>query len=232
MIPTPPVLFMTAEGEVLGEASNFASPDVFLATMLKVLKEHPEYNQASEAEKNARSAVERAENKISLQDYDGARAILEKEDSAMAHYLLGRLARFRQDWEQMEMHFKKVNDAALTDDLRMERAYRFWFTKQYAKLIEQLKDYPNAHKRYAESRYYQGLALYHLGEKEKALSVWKETIQVCSQNPWIYRADWAYTNVTDPPRTTFSTADKSTSVLNRVGYLGAPNPDLKGPSTK
>jgi len=61
-----------------------------------------------------------------------------------------------------------------------------------------------------------------------ALRIWKETIHVCAQNPWVYRADWAYTNIMQPPRARFTTADTPVSLLNRIGYAGPQNLDLKG----
>ena len=57
--------------------------------------------------------------------------------------------------------------------------------------------------------------------------MWKETIQGCSQDPWIYRADWAYTEVKDGNRKAFSAQGPKTSVLDRIGYMGRQNPDLQ-----
>jgi len=80
-VPTPPVLFMSPDGEVLGEVSNYASSNKVLKAMLKVLEENPRFNKPSEAEKNAESAVAKARIRIDLQDYKGAKKLLEKEES-------------------------------------------------------------------------------------------------------------------------------------------------------
>ena len=222
---------MTAKGEVLGEVGNYATSDEVLRAVIRVLKAHPEYDRSSPAENAATMPLERAEIRMDLQDYQGARAILEKEDSAQAQYLLGRLARFQRHWKKMEAHFQHVHvdDRDLAADVRMERAYRFWFNEEYGKLREHLKDFPKSSKRYTEARYYEGLALYHLGKKDEALAVWKETVEGSSQDPWIYRADWAYTSILDGKKKTFSTLDKGSSLLNRIGYAGTENPDLSGP---
>ena len=42
-VPTPPVLFMTPDGEVVGEVSNYATEDQVLRTMLDLLEAHPEF---------------------------------------------------------------------------------------------------------------------------------------------------------------------------------------------
>ncbi len=55
---------------------------------------------------------------------------------------------------------------------------------------------------------------------------------VCAQDAWIYRADWAYTNVKEGKRKgrrVFSTRGPKTSLLNRHGYVGRRNPDLDDP---
>jgi len=231
-VSPPPVLFMNVKGEVLGEVSNFATADEVLAAMLAVLKKHPEYNEQSADEKNAKSVIERAQIAIDLQQLQQAKEILAKEDSSQVHYLLGRLARFQEDWKGMEDQFVKVGEKEFQDDLTMERAYPLWYQQEFAKLRDHLKDFPKASKRYTEARYFEGLAWYHLGEKPKALAIWKDTIKACAQDPWIYRADWAYTESVGQRSLSFSTADQRASLLNRIGYL-APlmgNPDLVKPT--
>ena len=48
---------MTPDGEVLGEASNYASSARVLKAMLKVLDENGKYNKPSDAEKKAATPV-------------------------------------------------------------------------------------------------------------------------------------------------------------------------------
>ena len=227
-VPTPPLLFMNTNGKVLGEVSNYASADVVLAVMQKVLKNHPEFNIPTEAEKNEASPIERAQVMIDLQQYGDARRLLEQHaDTDDAQYLLGRLARWRKDWDAMEKHFGKVDDEKLADDLRMERAYRHWEDGGMDKLAEHLKDFPEKSNRFSEARYYEGLAAYHRGGEKKAMEIWKSTITNCGQDPWVYRADWAYSKIKDGPRRSFSTRGERSSLLNRIGYMGRGNPDLK-----
>ena len=225
-VPTPPVLFMNAKGKVLGEVSNYATESQVLAALLKVLKDHPEYCEPTTAEKAEKAVVARAQICIDLQDFEGARKILSTQDSDEARYLLGRLARFARAWDDMEKHFQQVQDNRFAADLRMERAYRLWTDREYAKLRDHLQDFPKSSSRYTEGRYYEGLAAFHLGDEKQALAIWKQTITACDQDAWNYRADWAYTNVIDGEKRGFSTAGPKTSLLNRIGYMGRRNPDL------
>jgi len=75
--------------------------------------------------------------------------------------------------------------------------------------------------------YYAGLGLFHSGKKEEAIRLWGKTITGCSQDPWIYRCDWAYCNAkANGGRKMFSSSGPRTSLLNRIGYMGRKNPDL------
>ncbi|GIW82957.1 MAG: hypothetical protein KatS3mg105_4764 [Gemmatales bacterium] len=228
-VPTPPFLLMNADGKVLAAVNAYASPDQIYEAMRKVLRNHPEYDQPSEEEKKLRSPIERAQVQIDLGNYDEARKILKSVDTDEAHYLLGRLARFGRNWQEMEKQFACVKNDAFSNDILMERAYPLWFGKKFAELRDHLKGFPKSSRRYTEARYYEGLAWYHLGKKDKALEIWKSTITGCTQDPWIYRADWAYTTTKDSARGIFTTAGKRTSLLNRIGYMGRRNPDLQGP---
>ena len=106
-----------------------------------------------------------------------------------------------------------------------------WNQEEFEDLRDHLQDFPKDNSRYTEARYYQGLALYHLGEKKQALALWKETIRSNKQDPWIYRADWAYTNVKQGRRGgwVISGNGEVPSPLGRIGYMGRSNPDLDGP---
>lgn len=228
-VPVPPVLCMSAGGEILGEISNTATPDAFLAALLAILRAHPELDRPSPAEQAARTPLERAVFRIALQDAAGAEKLLEHEESEEAHYLLGRMARFRRDWKRMEDHLAKVKSAERLPDVRMERAYRLWSERRFDVLRAHLADFPAAHARFTEARYYEGLAHFHLGDSDRALSIWKQTIESAPEGPWVYRADWAFSSLKETARALVTTGDERVSVLGRVGYLGARNPDLDGP---
>jgi len=51
-------------------------------------------------------------------------------------------------------------------------------------------------------------------------------IKGCPQDPWIYRADWAYCALKRKGGAMFSSSGPRTSLLNRIGYMGRKNPDL------
>lgn len=229
-VPTPPVLILTPEGKVLAETSNYGSTKQVLGMLVRVLKDHPEYNKPSAAEQAATSAMERARIQLDLQDLEGARKTLAREESEQAHYLLGHIARLQKRWGAMGKHLAQVKDAGLKDDARMERAYVLWHEKKYEELGVHLKDFPEQSNRYTEARYFQGLAAFHSGDKEQAQKLWETTVKSCSQDPWIYRADWAYTDLKQGRTRMMSSAGERVSLLNRIGYMGRRNPDLQGPN--
>ena len=226
-VPTPPVLFMNADGEVLGEVDNYASADAVFAAMKKILAGHPELAKESEDEKKLQG-LERAEFLVDLGDLDGAKAILEKETGAKAAYALGRVLRLQKEFDAADKAFEKVDDKELADDVRVEKAWRHWVAFDAGKLLGALKDFPKESNRWTEARYLEGLALFHSDEKDKACDLWKETIAASKvQDRWLYRADWAYCGVKEKGGGSFSSAKKGASCLGRIGYMGNRNPDLK-----
>ena len=199
---------------------------------LSDLEKHPEWSKPSEEEKKSRKQpIDRAQICLDLQDRAGALAALGENPSDQACYLRGRVARLEGDWKTMARQLDRVMQKDLTDDVRMERAYEPWQEGDFEKLREHLEGFPESSNRYTEARYYEGLAHYHLGEVEGARAIWKTTIQGCAQDPWIYRADWAFTETATRSgggrRRVFSGAKTNrASLLNRIGYMGRGNPDL------
>lgn len=226
-VSPPPVFLMTPGGDILGEIDNWASPDEFLDEMIRVLEMNPRYNRRSSDEMNLRP-LDEARLLMDLADDEGAREILCKEEGGQARYLLGYLARLQGNWEEMESHLCKVDCADLADDVAMERSHRDWKSRNYEGILQHLHGIPTGSNRYTEARYYAGLAHYHLDRREESLRAWKEVITTSPQDPWIYRADWAYTNVAEGLRSSFSPWDKRVSLLGRIGYMGNRNPDLTG----
>lgn len=230
-VATPPVLFMDSRGSVLGEVSNYASADEVLATMLRVLRENPELAHPSPHEEQVQDPVEKARIAMDLQELEEARRILKDAEGDRAAFLRARLARWRGDWEALEEHLRGVQDPDLADDVRMERAYPLWHAGEFARLERHLKGFPEDSNRYTEARYHLGLALYHQGRVEPAREVWKATIKGCSQDPWIYRADWAFCNTAEgaEDQRAFTSTGPRRSLLSRIGYMGRRNPDLEAP---
>ncbi len=220
-VATPPVLFMTPEGEVVGEIDNYASAAKVLAKMQGVLEANETYAKPSEGEDANDPEVA-----LDLGKLEEARKLYEKRGDA---YGAGAVARRQQDWDGMEKALEKVRDAKLADDVAVERGYRHWADREFEKLRDACEKIDEKSNRYTEARYYLGLAHFHRGEKEKALETWKAVIKKCSQDPWLYRADWAYCDVTDGAKGMYSADKKGSSCLGRIGYMGARNPDLKKP---
>lgn len=220
-VPSTGIVVMSSQSEVLGEIPADASPDKVLETLLAILKKNPKYAKPSDQEQKVRDPIAKAEILIDLVDYAGARKILAKEKGDKPRYLLGRLARLDRDWKSMHAHFENVKDRAYADHLKMERAYELWYGKKFAKLRDHLADFAKTSPRYSESRYYLGLAHYHLGEKKTATKIWVNMIKGCSQDPWVYKADWACTG------SSAFFAGSNDSPLKRAGYLGNSSPDLE-----
>ncbi len=227
-VPTPPVLFMTADGRLVGEVSNYATEDQVLAAMQNALEKAPPQAKPSAEERDAQDPVDRARAAMDLLDYETANQLLEPVDRDEARYLQGHIARLQKDWKAMHAAFARIEEPSLADDLRMERAHEHWDQGDFDALLESVTGFSPKSPRYSESRYYFGLALYHLDQPAKALAIWKSTIEGCSQDPWIYRSDWAYSQAASGGQKTrsFSTAGGSPSLLGRIGYMGRQNPDL------
>lgn len=220
---------MTPEGKVLAEVSNYAPADRVLAAMQQVLRAHPEYDRLSAQEQKLHDPLARGRLLFELMRWDEATGVLAESKTDAAFYLLGHIARWRRDWDVMERWLSRVRDPALVDDVRMERAYRLWYGRRFKDLRDWLENFPRSSNRYSEARYYYGLALYHLGQREDALDVWAELVRTAPEGPWVYRADWAYTSLKQRAKFSFSTQGRRVSLLGRVGYMGPPNPDLQGP---
>ena len=118
-------------------------PPGLITLTATVLEEHPEYNEPGEDEKRVEDPLARARFLIDLLDYDGARKALAGSKDPAARYVLGRLARRDGDWKSMEKQFSGIDDAGLKDDIRVERAYRFWVGGKFKELRDHLKGFPN-----------------------------------------------------------------------------------------
>jgi tetratricopeptide (TPR) repeat protein len=233
-VNTPPVLFVDADGQLLREVSNYCSSEELLAALLELLEKHPEHNQPLPEEQTA-TGLRAVEILMDRQQLIAAAELIEadefaEEERERASYLRGRLACWQGDWGEAEDWFLEVTSAELLDDVRMELAWQLFDCGEFEALEKDLALFPSASNRFSEARYLYGLSLFHQERVEAAREVWKAAIRACSQDPWIYRADWAYCG-TDPNTSgarVFSTnSGARTSLLQRVGYLGRKNPDLE-----
>lgn len=87
-------------------------------------------------------------------------------------------------------------------------------------------------QRYSEARYYLGLSRFHQGDRTDAQKLWSGMIENCAEDPWVYRADWAWSTIQQRTsnggkrQTSFAVSGKGNSPLGRIGYMGPENPDL------
>lgn len=237
VVSNEPLLVMSPEGEVLAETLRYAETKHILRKLERVLRVHPEYDHPTAAEKNASSLLARARIRLDLRDIEGARRILtdvkDPEQNDRAQLMLASLARDERDWKTMEAHLQKVESGAYSSEVRMERAYPPWYGEDYEKLAAHLKDFPANSPRYTEARYYEGLAYFHLGEKKQARKIWKATIRSKPQDPWIYRADWAYWSSKQKQPAGFTIIGGGVGTpLGRISYLIWTNPELEGPQRR
>lgn len=233
-VGTPPVLLVTPDGELAGEFSNYATEAQVLAALQQALAKFPELARPSAAEQALQDDVEKAMLHLDLGEDDAARACLlravdREPQRERASYELGRLARRHQDYAAMDHRFAAVASAELADDVRVERALAAWQRADFDAMRLQLDDFPKASNRYSEARYLAGLERFHADDKPAAQRIWAAMIGGCSQDPFVYRADWAYANSKREGRsgmTTFRSGQKG-SPLGRIGYMGRDNPDLQ-----
>jgi len=68
----------------------------------------------------------------------------------------------------------------------------------------------------SEGLYLAGLALWANGDRDKARKTWKHLITEHPEDPWVYRADWAWVET-----------GSGDSLLDRHGYMGSRHPDLR-----
>lgn len=229
MISNEPLMVVTPDGEIVGETIRYADTNGVLRLLQRALAKRKLLARPAPAEAQG-TPLERARVHIDLLELDRARELLADQKGDEAQYLLGRIARFEQEFKRMERHFARVEAAHLADDLRMERAYEAWHARRYADLAKQLADFPAESNRAAEAAYYRGVALYLLGTKDEALATWKKLVETHDAGPWVYRADWSYTTVKGGgPGGVVMSGGPRTSLLGRIAYMGEPNPDLDGP---
>ncbi|MEE8467907.1 MAG: hypothetical protein V3T22_05600 [Planctomycetota bacterium] len=198
-VPTPPVLFMSPEGELLARVSNYAAADEVLEAMLEVLGDHPQYSEPSPEERALESPLERGRLWLDLADLERAKGELARSEEAEALYLLGHIARMQGEWELMEKHFSALAKSAAegwSDHMAMERAHRLWALGDFSALQEALTGVGEESPRYSEAHYYLGLSRFHQGYEAGAQKHWSGMIEHCAEDPWVYRADWAWDRAT------------------------------------
>jgi tetratricopeptide (TPR) repeat protein len=232
-VDTPPLLVMTPDGDVLGKISNYASEREVLEGLLDVLEKQPRWNAATKEElavARGGDPLARADLLIDLGRTAKARELLAKTPGAAAALRLAHLENLLRRDEAVAPALARVDDAELADDVRVERAWlklRGGDPAEAKKLAEQVA---RSSPRSSEARYLAGVAEFRAGRRAPALATWKSMITGCSQDRWVYRADWAYTQTLDGDRRSFSTSDAKSSLLGRIGYMGRRNPDLDPPA--
>ena len=226
-VSTPPVVFVTPDGKVVGQVDNYAPAETYLAGLQKALKENPEHNKLSEEESKL-SGIEKSKLLFDLQQYDEAATALKDVKSDEASFWRGRIALFQGDSNAAQSHFSEVKLEELLDDVRMEKAMMLWADNKFVELAKLLTDFPTDSNRSSQARYFLGLAHFHQDKKDDAKKTWKDLIDHSKEDRWVYRADWAYSQANQKRRLfSFSSSDGGSSPLGRIGYMGSSHPDLK-----
>jgi hypothetical protein len=232
-VDTPPLLVMTPDGELLKQIDNFASEDDCFRGLLDALAVEPRWQKATPGELEiARGGdpLARAELWIDLGLFARAKELLAATPGAEAALRLAHLARLQGEAAAIEPALAKVDAARFADDVHVERAWLRLHDDSFADARAEADLVSNDSPRRTEARYLAGVAEFRAGHRDAALALWKALVTSCSQDRWIYRADWAYTQTLDGERRSFSTADAKSSLLGRIGYMQRRNPDLEPPS--
>ncbi len=228
-VSTPPVLLMTAAGEVVGEISNYATEEQMLSGLRKVLKDHPEYAKPSANEAQL-SRLQRANIEHFVGNDVAAVALLAPGERTSEEILfLAQIARRTGDAAKARQLLKSLAGEQVAE-VALEMALLSWLDGDYEAMMQPLAMYPGDGARKAEADYYLGMAQYHQGDSKAARTTWKKLVKANGDNRWSYRADWAYSQTSDKgkakQRRMFTTTG-SKSLLGRHGYMGRQNPDLK-----
>lgn len=229
-VQPPPVMFVTPDGELLGETLKSFTAEQTLEGIAKVLAEHPEWD-VDAPEDRGLEGVERARLLFDTQRTEEALELIGTLEGRDARFTEGRMARAAGDFERMESAFAATNVEELAVEIALERARAHWQRSEFEALFDALEKFPEDHARTSEARYFRGLALFHLGKKDEAIATWRRICEVCVQDPWVYRADWAHDGAksSGERQRVFTTGGESQTLLGRIGYMGRPNPDLEGP---
>jgi hypothetical protein len=230
----PHIVFVTPEGESLGELHGYSHPDTAVARLLGLIESHPDLTRPRPDELDGQSPVERAEVLIDLMRLDEVDAALEGVDSDRARYLRAHAARLRGDDAALAEHLSALAGTELEPDAKLEAAWGLFRRRDFPALQRQVTGFPATHPRHDEALYLEGLAMYHQGRKQKAREHWESMIGSCALSPWVYRADWAYycttfeiTRKDDDAEERHMDSFGAFTPLNRHGYGYRQHPDLK-----
>jgi tetratricopeptide (TPR) repeat protein len=227
-VPTPPVLFVTADGELLGEVSNYASESEMLGALRDVLRKNSQYARPSDGE-DERSRLARAHTHHYLGQDEEALALLSEPRIAKESLFVAQIARRAGDLDIAAKVLEGLDAKKFADDITLEHGLLAFARSDVKTMRLRLAAYSEEGARAPEARYFLGISLFHLGEHAQARATWKKLIEQYGEHPFSYRADWAYTQTTDEglaaERSSFTTEGPK-SLLGRHGYMGRKNPDL------
>jgi tetratricopeptide (TPR) repeat protein len=159
-VAPPPIFLASPEHKLLGQLDNFVHQDEFFTGLLKVLRENPDFNKPTDAERAALEAGESetatvAQRQLAariqeeLGEYKAARKLyaavaeatdIATQDSVSAALALARIERYSKNWKLAETRLdlldKNWSDAksrptTLNSELAMERAYSLLAAKSY-----------------------------------------------------------------------------------------------------
>jgi tetratricopeptide (TPR) repeat protein len=227
-VPTPPVLFATADGALLGEASNYASESEMLSALRDVLRQHSEYAGPSDGE-DRRPRLARARTHHYLGKDEAVIALLSEPRNARENLFMAQVARRAGDLDDAEKVLGELDSSAFADDIALELGLIAFARGDMKTMRVRLAAHSEEGARAPEARYFLGVSLFQLGQHAEARLAWKELVEKYGEHPFSYRADWAYTQTTDEgpaaEATSFTTQGPK-SLLGRHGYMGRKNPDL------
>lgn len=200
------------KGSWLGESEIYSDKDLTFEFLVKHLKDNPEYNQPTEAEKQAFAEAERNLSDAQVQlragrvheelgEYAKAQAnysrVLALSDGrAQVEAWRGRLrmARYDKDWTGMEKLIAEIPATLQPDlaaDVAVERGYALTAKKRHAearKLLERaIREHPTS-TRMGEMRFYAGVAAWFLNDYDAASFQWCWIVENIPEDHMVRRA--------------------------------------------
>ncbi len=161
------------EGEYLGESELYATKDDVLAWLVKLLRDHPEFDAPAPGEERAEGLAA-----ARVLEETGRFAEARERYAAIGSPLdEARLARYAADWEA---HEKALARADAADEVAAERGLKLVAERKWAEARALLEKAVRAHKesgRRAEMRFALGVACWFSDDRDWAKFHWMWVVE-------------------------------------------------------
>ena len=223
-VPTPDVFAVTAEGEQLGKASNYATEVDYLEMLRDVVRDAGLHDE-SESEA-ALPVDQRAWLRLCKGDAEGARALLDDAEDDAARLMSARVLRLVGELDAARAALEGCSDE-VDADVAVELGRTLLLRGDLAAACASFDQVDPEHRRHAEAEYFTGVARFHQDRVDDAKAIWTALIESYGENVWSYRADWAIEGAKERKSSRVFSSIGGKTTLGRHGYMGRRNPDLE-----